>query len=323
MDSLNLSSRDIATSRSVLCEGSSLVRQLVIQRGANAAFLQIGASARATSVNTQTLRRTAIFQPTDQSVAVANDFSEYRINRLRYRPEKHREDTLNTTEGTAHAEWKRHWPLVIATASGMALAGMLSSVFGVLLEPMQRDLGWTRAEISTGPVVVSLMGLFLAAPAGYLIDRLGSRVTGLIVVATTFLAIMAMSQVGDQLWHWWAAWSIFGIAGAFTSTVFSKGRGMAIALTISGASVSAALSPPIAEYFIQHYSWRMAFVALGILWCGLLLPLVLAFVPGRRAMQAKTDAAHAAAGTENRPANVGGFTPREGFRSRNFWLIFL
>jgi predicted MFS family arabinose efflux permease len=107
------------------------------------------------------------------------------------------------------------------------------------------------------------------------------------------------------------------------STVFSKGRGMAIALTISGASVSAALSPPIAEYFIQHYSWRMAFVALGIIWSGLLLPLVFAFVPGKRAMQVKTDAAHAAAGTGNSPANVGGFTPRKGFRSRNFWLIFL
>ena len=209
---------------------------------------------------------------------------------FRYRPEKHREDTLSTTEGTARAEWKRHWPLVIATAGGMALAGMLSSVFGVLLEPMQRDLGWSRAEISTGPVVVSIMGLFLAAPAGYLIDKWGSRFTGLIVVATTFIAIFAMSRVGDQLWHWWAAWSIFGISGSFTSTVwmapvstvFSKGKGMAIALTLSGASVSAALSPPIAEYFVQHYDWRTAFLALGIIWCGLVLPLVLAFVPRDR-----------------------------------------
>ncbi len=208
---------------------------------------------------------------------------------------------------------------------------MLSSVFGVLLEPMQRDLGWTRAEISTGPVVVSLMGLFLAAPAGYLIDRWGSRITGLIVIATTFLAIFAMSRVGDELWHWWAAWSIFGISGAFTSTVwmapvstvFNKGRGMAIALTISGASVSAALSPPIAEYFVQHYNWRTAFLALGIIWCGLVLPLVLAFVPRRPRAGAHAGAAATAQDKDETPKPVaGGYTPREGFRSRNFWLIF-
>lgn len=210
----------------------------------------------------------------------------------------------------------------------MALAGMLSSVFGVLLEPMQRELGWSRAEISTGPFVVSLMGLFLAAPAGHLIDRLGSRFTGLIVVFTTFVAIMAMSQVGEHLWHWWAAWSIFGIAGAFTSTVwmapvsakFNKGRGMAIAVTISGASISAAFSPPIAEYFVQHYSWRTAFVALGILWCGLLLPLILVCVPGRPAAVKPEDAD---VGKAKPATELLGYSPRQGFRSRNFWLIFL
>lgn len=208
---------------------------------------------------------------------------------------------------------------------------MLSSVFGVLLEPMQRDLGWSRAEISTGPVVVSLMGLFFAAPAGHLIDRLGSRITGLIVVATTFLSILAMSQVGGQLWQWWAAWSIFGIAGSFTSTVwmapvstvFTKGKGMAIALTLSGASVSAALSPPIAEYFVQHYSWRTAFLALGILWCGLVLPLILICVP-RKPKENEGGPAKPQTSAEKETAarKLGGYTPREGFRSRNFWLIF-
>lgn len=135
----------------------------------------------------------------------------------------------------------------------MALAGLLSSVFGVLLEPIEAELGWSRAEISSGPFVVSIMGLFLAAPAGHLIDRWGSRRTGVLVIACTFLAILGMAIAGKQLWQWWAAWSVFGIAGAFTSTVwmapvstlFDKGRGMAIAVTIAGASVSSIAAPPI------------------------------------------------------------------------------
>lgn len=206
----------------------------------------------------------------------------------------------------------------------MALAGMLSSVFGVMLEPIQAELGWTRAEISTGPMVVSVMGLFLAAPAGHLIDRWGSRRTGVLVVACTFLAILGMALTGRHLWQWWAAWSIFGIAGAFTSTVwmapvstlFDKGRGMAIAATIAGASVSSIIAPPMTEWFLQHYGWRTAFVALAVMWCGLTLPLVLSFVPGPVGQPSgNPDEAQAA-----QPA--GGMTAREGLRSRAFSLIF-
>ena len=213
----------------------------------------------------------------------------------------------------------------------MALAGMLSAVFGVLLEPIEAELGWSRAEISSGPFVVSIMGLFLAAPAGHLIDRWGSRLTGVITITCTFLAILGMAMVGKHLWHWWAAWSVFGIAGAFTSTVwmaplstaFSRARGMAIALTIGGASISGAAAPIIAEYFVQNHGWRTAFVALAMIFCGLALPLVMAFVPGRQKPQ--NTATPTGADSEGEPpaqSELGGFTPREGFRSRNFYLLF-
>jgi MFS family permease len=210
----------------------------------------------------------------------------------------------------------------------MALAGMLSAVFGVLLEPIEAEMGWSRAQITSGPFVVSIIGLFLATPAGYLIDRWGAKLTGTITIAASFIAIMAMSMVGRELWHWWAAWAIFGIAGSFTSTVwmapisavFDKGRGMAIAVTIAGASVSAATAPPMAEWFVQNHGWRAAFVALGIVWCGLTLPLVLSFVPGRR-LSAKVNASDEEARPDEAPA-LTGMTPREGFRSRNLYLIF-
>jgi MFS family permease len=211
----------------------------------------------------------------------------------------------------------------------MALAGMLSAVFGVLLEPIEAEMGWSRAQITSGPFVVSIMGLFLATPAGYLIDRWGAKLTGTITITASFIALMAMSMVGRELWHWWAAWAIFGIAGSFTSTVwmapisavFDKGRGMAIAVTIAGASVSAATAPAMAEWFVQNHGWRTAFVALGIVWCGLTLPLVLSFVPGRKPAAPRKGDANDKQGTEAAP-ELTGMTPREGFRSINLYLIF-
>lgn len=230
---------------------------------------------------------------------------------------------------SALAEWRRYWPLVVATTMGMSLAALLSSVFGVMLAPIEQETGWTRAEISSGPAVVSMMGLFLATPAGYLIDKLGARRCGIVVIACSFVAIASMSLIGDQLWHWWACWAVFGIAGAFTSTVwmmpvstiFHAGRGMAIALTVSGTGISMSLAPGIAEYFVQNYGWRTGFLALALAWCSVTLPLVLAFVP--KHVTPPTDSAEAD-GMAGPAANAAltGLTPREGFMSRSLYILF-
>lgn len=234
-------------------------------------------------------------------------------------------------KGSALAEWRRHWPLVAATMMGMSLAAMLTSVFGVILGPIEQEFGWTRAEISSGPAVVSMMGLVLAIPAGHLIDRFGARRCGLLVIACSFTAIAAMSMIGDQLWQWWACWAIFGIAGAFTSTVwmapvstiFHAGRGMAIALTVSGTGISMTLAPGIAEWFVQHYSWRTGLLALAVMWCAATLPLVLAFVPKHTApvddVDEALDVEEALAPVQDRKI---GLTPREGFTSPTLYILF-
>lgn len=223
-------------------------------------------------------------------------------------------------QGPARSEWAKYWPLVAATAMGMSLAALLSAVFGVMLGPLEQEFGWTRAEISSGPAVVSIMGLFLATPAGYIIDRLGARRCGILVVVLTCIAIAAMSAIGNSLWHWWACWAVFGISGAFTSTVwlapvstiFHAGRGMAIALTISGTGISMALAPGITEYFIENHGWRSGFLALSGIWFAMTMPLVLAFVPKRLSAAEEADAR----------AELPGLTPPQGFRSANFYLLF-
>jgi MFS family permease len=225
--------------------------------------------------------------------------------------------------GSATSEWRRHWPLVAAAAAGMSLAALLSAVFGVMLAPLEQEFGWSRAQISSGPAVVSMMGLFLATPAGFLIDRWGARRCGIITVVVSIASILAMSMV-ESLWHWWAAWALFGIPASFTSTVwlapvstmFKAARGMAIAVTISGLGISMTLAPAIAEYFVENHGWRSGFLALAAIWAVLTLPLVIGFVPNLRP-------APAPAGDEPRaPTGLDGLTPRQGFASASFYLLF-
>jgi MFS family permease len=225
---------------------------------------------------------------------------------------------------TALAEWRRHWPLVAATTMGMSLAALLSSAFGVMLGPLEEEFGWSRAQISSGPALVSMMGLFLAAPAGYLIDRFGARACGIVTVLVSIAAIAGMSAVGSNLWIWYLPWALFGIPAAFTSTVwlapvstiFHKGRGMAIAITIAGTGISSALAPGIAEYFIENHGWRSGFLALAAIWGAITLPLVLAFVPRLK------PAAIPAMAEAEAPTEFAGLTPRAGFRTPTFYLLF-
>jgi len=105
----------------------------------------------------------------------------------------------------------------------------------------------------------------------------------------------------------------FGLAAAFTSTVwlapvstvFDKAKGMAIALTLCGAGISAAAGPPLAEYFIQTYNWRIGFTGLACFWCGLALLLVVAFVPRSRAPVAPD---RAESGNQSEPSEIFGLT---------------
>jgi predicted MFS family arabinose efflux permease len=226
----------------------------------------------------------------------------------------------------ARAEWRRHWPLVAATSAGMALAAMLSVCFGIVLEPIEQETGWSRAQISSGPIIVSLMGLVLAAPAGHLIDRLGAWRCGIMVVAFSLAATVTIGFT-ESLWHWRAGWALFGIPAAFTSTVwlapvstiFDKGRGMAIAITVSGIGVSQTLIPPFAEFLVQNHGWRMVFIGVGVIWCSITFPLIYAFVP-RRGVDASAGEEGGADGDSS--AHMPGYGPMEGLRQPAFYLLF-
>ena len=226
---------------------------------------------------------------------------------------------------TAADEWRRHWPLVMATAAGMALAAMLSVCFGIVLEPIEEGMGWSRAQISSGPLIVSLMGLVLAAPAGHLIDRFGAWRCGIVVVCFSLMAAVTIGTA-ESLWHWRVGWSLFGIPAAFTSTVwlapvstiFDKGRGMAIAITVCGISVSQVLIPPFAEYLLSTYGWRMVFLGVGTIWCAAVFPLIFLFVP-----RSGVSASAADEGDDASSEAAVGYGPLEGLRVPAFYMLFL
>lgn len=142
---------------------------------------------------------------------------------------------------------------------GLALASAMNILLGVMIVPIEREFGWSRAEISSGTLIVSVMGILFAPAAGYMIDRLGARRVGLAVVTVMTCAIMQLSTTTGNLWHWWFGWSVYAIAATATATVwlapvsgkFHKGRGLAIAVVLAGSGLSASMLPVLANWLTE------------------------------------------------------------------------
>lgn len=232
------------------------------------------------------------------------------------------------TPGTiAAAEWRHSWTVVVAATAGMSLASLTSYSIGVMMAPIEQELGWSRVEIASGLSITAFCGVALSTCMGWLIDRAGARRVAIGAVALLCGALMLMSTTGASIWSWWSLWLLVGLATAAMPTVwtatisglFHAGRGLALAVVLSGTGISASLVPVIGNFFVEHFGWRSAYLALGGCWTLVVLPLVVLFFRGEADSERRRGGGKADASAEPLP----GLTVREGFRSPAFYKISL
>ncbi|MGE3690413.1 MAG: MFS transporter [Novosphingobium sp.] len=228
------------------------------------------------------------------------------------------------TKGAAAAEWRAQWPLALAAMWGISLTTLHSGSTGVMMEPLEQEFGWSRADIYLGNSLVSYGPMLLGTLAGLAIDRFGPRRIALMATALLCSFYALLSQVQDSLWQWWAIWGLIGFAISAMPAVwlaavtgrFDKSRGLAIAIALSGTGLANFLVPPITHYLVEQYGWRGGYVGIAAIWAAIVLPLALMFfrganeAPGRKAAD-KTE------------GPLPGLTARQGFASPSFWKLFL
>jgi predicted MFS family arabinose efflux permease len=232
-------------------------------------------------------------------------------------------------DGSAAAEWRENWPVVLSSVFGIGLLTVYVYTTGIMIKPLEEEFGWTRAQISSGPTIVAVIGCIAAPFMGAAIDRFGARriaIPGVICLCAT---IALLSQSGPSIWSWWALWFLVALAHPFikptvwvaaVSSVFSAGRGFALAVALCGTSVGSMVTPILTNYLIDGFGWRLAYVFTGAIWLAVVLPLVLFGFYGandkRRVLARKQQAAKAAA-----PAALTGLAAREALLSAKFAMI--
>jgi len=219
---------------------------------------------------------------------------------------------------------------VVAAAFAVTFVGFGSAyTFSAFVEPLQHDFAASRGSVS---LVFSLAGFLyfgFGVVSGPLADRWGSRrlaVAGMILTG----AGLAVASAARSLTEVYAAYGLgvgLGVGSSYVPVVgavqrwFSRHRGFASGLAVSGIGVGTLVMPPLASFLISGVGWREAYLILGGLAAvvGVGMALLIENDPRDRGLGPDGDPVESVA----KPSHAEGMSVKEAIRSRRFVVLYV
>ncbi|MDG5978506.1 major facilitator transporter [Hydrogenophaga taeniospiralis CCUG 15921] len=191
---------------------------------------------------------------------------------------------MNPAPPAATAESPYAWFRLVVSLALMTLGGAGMYAVTVVLPRIQADFDVARGDASL-PYTLTMVGFGLGGILmGRLSDRFGVMVPvlgGAVGLGLGFIAAGA----AQSLWQFSLAQGLLiGLLGtsatfaplvADTSRWFTRRRGIALAICMSGNYLAGAVWPPVIQYFIDHGGWRQAYTGIGAFCLLVMLPLAL------------------------------------------------
>ena len=184
----------------------------------------------------------------------------------------------------------RPWLIVSLSFVALGLAYSARAVFGLVMPIWEKELDWSRSFTSGTAATALLMMAVIAPFAGRLVDRQGSRAVILLGLGalSSGCFLIALTR------HPWAFFLAFGgvaavgfglVATHVVSTAveqeFDANKGLATGIATSGATGGQFLIVPFLAVLVSNYSWRWAFVALGLALVVMMIGIYRWFPAGR------------------------------------------
>ncbi|MFO7659377.1 MAG: OFA family MFS transporter [Candidatus Cloacimonadaceae bacterium] len=166
---------------------------------------------------------------------------------------------------------------VVAGGFLIALMGGLSYSWGVFVEPMCENFGWTKFEATLPLSVFMAVFALVMIPAGQLQDKYGPR---LIIVwgAFLFLAANLLSALIDIVANHWLLVVTYGVLGGTACGLtyscvsppirkwFFDKPGLAVSLGVMGFGIASFVFAPLkANYLLPGWGISGTFIVLAIL----------------------------------------------------------
>lgn len=226
------------------------------------------------------------------------------------------------TSASRWGEW-RALPLVIGSGLAMGTSAPLYHYTASLMMPhLVKEFGWTRGEISAAAGLAGLSALTFPL-IGRLVDRVGPRPVAFVSTVLLSLILLAMAWMPGSIALFFglllAKQVVAGGCNAIPHTRiitrwFHEHRGMALSIAMSIIPLIAAIYVPIYQRVLDSHGWRIGwtFTAATVL---IGLPAIVFALREPKAGALAIAATAAAAG------KTTGFTPKEGVKKVQFWLI--
>jgi len=195
----------------------------------------------------------------------------------------------------------------------------LGDTYAVFLLPLERDLGWTRSELTSVYSIYLLVNGCTAPLVGLLFDRLGPRW----VYGTGMAALGAAMLLAGDLTQLWQFYLFIGVlvgigvslngmvpASALLARWYRERLSTAIGIAYSAFGVGTVLFVPLVQSLVGEFGWRQSYRILG--WILLAVaPLVVLAIPWKT---------FAAGGSRQESHKAGeGWTLQAALRSPVFW----
>ncbi len=230
------------------------------------------------------------------------------------------------------------WWIVLGSILGLSLGySVISMSFGTFIKAFESSFGWTRGEISFGPTIIGITAILFFPYVGRLVDKHGVKK---ILIPSTFLfglTVASMSLLTPSLWHLYAMCIVIPLLGAGTAPLtysrilvswFNKKRGLALGIGLAGVGLGTTMVPLIASYFMEHYTWREAYLAIGVLIIVVALPIAKFIFKDKPSdigllPDGLNDEATAQQTSFSKPnTQLVGYTAKEAIKQKTFWLMF-
>ncbi|MDP9106126.1 MAG: MFS transporter [Candidatus Eremiobacteraeota bacterium] len=228
-----------------------------------------------------------------------------------------------------------HYAYIVAGVAFVLLiaaAGVRSSPT-MLIQPLEKEFGWTPATISAAIAVnIGLFGLIGPFAAG-IFERFGVRRT--VAAALALLATgAALSSFMTQPWQFFLLWGLMAgvgtgsiglVAGAtIVNRWFEKNRGTAMGVLTAANATGQLVFLPLFGVLVTRSGWRTEVLFIAAV-CAVLVPVTLLFVREHPSdmnlpMLGATEVAAPVRSGVNPFVNAIGAL-RSGLRSRDFWLL--
>lgn len=229
------------------------------------------------------------------------------------------------------------WVMVGVTfLTALVSAGAVGAP-GVFIVPLQKEFGWSTAEISSALSIRFVLFGLMAPFAAALMNRYGLRnvtLSALVIVVSALVLSLAMTQVWQLILLWGV---VVGIGTGMTALVlgatvaarwFTARRGLVVGILTASSATGQLIFLPLLASVTDHMGWRvglgMMCVMLGI--AAFVVLMVMRDRPGDVGLRPFGDR-----GTQPLPAPASNKAPimaaalgtlRDASRTRAFWVLF-